>query len=226
MKAIRRKKQAASSVFACFDVSFHIVRRDPRMFIALFVSLCFIGVPGAPADDKATVPQTIHWKFTRQSRDDKWDGEIWYTGAKERVEMKFNQTTQYTIVANGKTYTWKVVKDQIVDPVVTEESRTLTSSAIRRVQSAQREGKRVGEETLEGVVCEKWAWVHPVYVHSMIWLPKERPGGLLLPKKQIDDAPGLQTGEHDIITETIRDVEIGKPMADELFVPPKDISFR
>ena len=200
--------------------------REKRTVVAFFVAICFIGVSCAPADEKPKAPTTVHWKFTRQSRDNKWDGEIWYTGSQERVEMKFNQTTQYTIVANGKTYSWKVIQGQVTDPIVTEESRILTLSAIRRVQKARQEGARLRGETLEGVVCEKWEWLHPVSVCTTIWLPKERPGGLLLPKKQMDDAPGLQAGERDIIIETVRDVEIDKPMEDSLFVPPKNITFR
>ena len=82
-------------------------------------------------------------------------------------------------------------------------------------------GKRVGDETVDGVACEKWSWFHSVVVTTTIWLAKDSP----LPKKQSDSAPGPTRDKPDTITETTHDLEVDKPIDDALFVPPKEITF-
>ncbi len=167
--------------------------------------------------------KSLHWKFVRESLDDRWDGEVWFSVGKERVENRYSSgVTETIIVADGKTYRWRTKDGKIESATVTDASHTLTVSIFKRLAKAKAEGKRVGNETVDGVACEKWSWFHPVYVQTYLWLTKDSP----LPIKQTDTAPGVATDKPDTMTETIRDLEVDKPVDPARFVPPKEITFR
>lgn len=144
----------------------------------------------------------------------KLDMELWVEGENFRTEVPLFGFKQISIKSGDTLYNYQQGSLQGTKMKLDGALLPAQQDPLRQLRNIQRPEQKVGEETVDGVVCDKYETIAQG-VPVTTWVSK----ATQFPHKMITAAP------QGAVTIFFRNVEINKGVDAAKFIPPADVVF-
>lgn len=182
-------------------------------------ALCAIAAVAVTAEPPRLEIGSFHAKVktttTAQGQNVTMDGEFWIKDKKMRMEMTSPMGAIVNVMDDKTIWMWYPAQKQGMKIAVTEQNK---QSSLLHANDCLKGAKSLGEETVDGVLCDKFEYADcgATGTTTTMWIAR----GKKWPKKMVaKSAQGTSTMVYS-------DVQTGEAIADKLFVPPTDITFQ
>ena len=182
-------------------------------------------------------PQTFasaHWKSkieaeggggggSREGRGDRTpmptEFEIWVKAGKMRLKADAGGMKMNILHLGQVNYTWMDGTDQgmRINASMTKRSSRPNHDYIDKIDTVRTKGKKVGTETVDGHPCEIWDYDGGEGDRGKYWLAQDLQN---FPIKVVTETPRGKMTYHNT------DIQIAASVSDDMFVLPKDVTFR
>ena len=173
---------------------------------------------------------SAHWKSKievegggggegRSGRQMPTDFEIWVKAGKMRLKADAGEMKMNMLHLGEETYTWVDGTGQgmKISSAMSKRGGRPSHDYVNRIEAVRSKGKKVGTETIDGHACEIWDYDGGEGDKGKYWLAQDLK---FFPIKVVAETPRGKTTYHNT------DIQIPGSAPDDLFVLPKDITFR